>query len=311
MDSLTLQFSNTNLTLQETLSNHYHHFHFYLMGNSTNFSYIIRSTDPVISNRSGTVAVPSTDHFQFAAYGDSRTQYDVHRNICTAMNNHNPSFVIHTGDLVSDGTDPQEWPLFFNSGISILSNTIFIPANGNHDRQSDMLTNLFDPPLAGLYYYSCVFPFVRIIVLDTDSSFAAGTAQYTWFTNELRLAASKWKIVVFHDAPYSSTEHANDANKPDLQNILVPALIKYNVNLVLNGHDHIYERSTNSNVVFLTTGGGGGPLHTAIYNNVYRAKMVANEHHFVLIDMSSNIMDIRVMNSNSVILDTFSITNTN
>lgn len=308
-DALILQFSNSNITLQENDPNSFHHFNFHLVGDSTNFTYTINTRDTLLSNRSGTINAPFTNRYHFVAYGDSRSQYDVHSNVSKAISTAEPDFIIHVGDFVGNGQDMNEWRLYFDSAQKALSNSVIIPVNGNHDNHSPMLTNMFNPSLAGFYYYSLAFPGLRIIVLDNSESYLAGSAQYTWLTNELRQAGSGWKIVAFHNAPFTSGNHYTDADKTDLTNVLVPALVQYQVQLVLNGHDHLYERSTNSNITFLTVGAGGAPLYTPVYSNPYKVAIVSGVYSFALIDIVSNFLDVKVYDTNLVLLDSFSITN--
>src|ERR1043165_8221374 len=53
--------------------------------------------------------------YQFLVYGDTRTRHDVHRSVMGAIGKLGaPDFVLHTGDLVEDGTDSSLWPVFFD-----------------------------------------------------------------------------------------------------------------------------------------------------------------------------------------------------
>ena len=51
--------------------------------------------------------------FNFIVYGDTRTRHELHQKIVDAMVKSAPDFVVHTGDLVSDGYDSAQWPIFF------------------------------------------------------------------------------------------------------------------------------------------------------------------------------------------------------
>src|ERR1043166_8784858 len=44
--------------------------------------------------------------FQFVVFGDTRTRHDMHRRVVSAiLKDGVPDFLMHTGDLVADGTD--------------------------------------------------------------------------------------------------------------------------------------------------------------------------------------------------------------
>src|SRR4051812_34374125 len=52
--------------------------------------------------------------FSFVVYGDTRTRHEVHQRVINGMlAQTQPDFVIHTGDLVQDGADSAQWPIFF------------------------------------------------------------------------------------------------------------------------------------------------------------------------------------------------------
>jgi len=71
-----------------------------------------------------------------------------------------------------------------------------------------------------------------------------------------RIDSDEWKIVVFHHPPYSSGgRHGSDLR---LRETLEPLFIKYNVSVVLNGHDHFYERiKPQHGIVYFVAGSGG------------------------------------------------------
>jgi 3',5'-cyclic AMP phosphodiesterase CpdA len=67
---------------------------------------------------------------------------------------------------------------------------------------------------------------------------------YEWLIQDLSANKLKWIIVCFHHPPYSKG-HDSDAEKEsiDMRQHIVPVLEQYGVDMVLNGHSHVYERS--------------------------------------------------------------------
>lgn len=68
-----------------------------------------------------------------------------------------------------------------------------------------------------------------------------------WLHNDLQQNQQKWVIVYFHQPPYTDGSHTTEAfwevfMKAMRENIL-PVLEQYNVDLILSGHSHVYERS--------------------------------------------------------------------
>ena len=77
-----------------------------------------------------------------------------------------------------------------------------------------------------------------------------------WLEQELKASSSKWKIPVFHHPLYSSGDrHGSDIS---LREVLEPLFLKYNVSVVLTGHDHFYERvKPQKGIVYFVVGSGG------------------------------------------------------
>ena len=69
-------------------------------------------------------------------------------------------------------------------------------------------------------------------------------------------STSDWKIVVFHHPLYSSGDrHGSDIR---LRETLEPMFVQYNVSVVLNGHDHFYERvKPQKGITYFVVGSGG------------------------------------------------------
>jgi|GEM_PF-5090029 hypothetical protein len=108
------------------------------------------------------------------------------------------------------------------------------------------------------------------MALDTNiasGGFAPGTEQYAWLERTLAETSALWRVVWFHHPPYSSGNHGPSVEQREA---LAPLLEQYQVDVVFNGHDHIYERSfpmranrreDESGVIYVVTGGGGAPLY--------------------------------------------------
>ena len=83
--------------------------------------------------------------------------------------------------------------------------------------------------------------------------------QLTWLEGELRDAGnSVWKICYFHHPLYSSARTHGPAT--DLRVLLEPLFIKYGVNVVFAGHEHVYERFKPQHGIYYFTEGSSGPV---------------------------------------------------
>ena len=80
--------------------------------------------------------------------------------------------------------------------------------------------------------------------------------QIRWLEKELAASHDDWKIAFFHHPLYSSGDrHGSDLR---LREVLEPLFVKYNVSVVLTGHDHFYERvKPQKGITYFVVGSGG------------------------------------------------------
>jgi acid phosphatase type 7 len=169
------------------------------------------------------------------------------------------------------GTDEQYQKQVFDFyGSNILGNTAFFPVPGNHEyyetptAQTDREINYFDVisvptkgEMGGIAsnskaYYSYNYGNIHFISLDSygfDEGkyrfYEPASPQYQWLIKDLAINKSLWTIIYFHHPPYTKRSHDSNAEEELrlTREGLVPVFDKYKVDLVLNGHSHVYERS--------------------------------------------------------------------
>ncbi len=254
-------------------------------------------------------AVTAGTPFRFAVYGDSRSQPTIHSAVVEAITTSAPRFVLHTGDLTSNGTIDSYWQTeFFNPIASLLTKTPLFPSLGNHENNSLLYYTYFDLPNGGGDYnerwYSFDYGSVRFIVLDTDTSYLPSSAQYNWLVNELQTTAAEWIFIVHHHPAYSSGSHGSELN---VQAYLVPLYTTYGVDMVFNGHDHHYERSYKDGVYYIVTGGGGAPLYSPnLTPNSYQQYAEATYHHCT-IDINGTTATFRAIHNDGNVFDTITL----
>ena len=174
--------------------------------------------------------------------------------------------MIHTGDLVSNGNDTAQWPVFFSIEKELLRKTVFFPALGNHERNSRHFYDFFDVRTP---YYSFNWGGAHFVILNSDlgNSASSKQARADFWAEQLRwleddLAASQkadFRFVAVHHPPFTAVKRRQGGDKPVAD--MVPLFEKYNVSVVFNGHDHNYQHHLKNGVRYLVTGGGGAPLY--------------------------------------------------
>ncbi len=199
-------------------------------------------------------------------------------------------FIIHTGDIAyENGTRAELEHNFFAPYADYLKFFPVFPASGNHEygspdaapfREAFVLPENGGPE--GIErWYSFDWGDVHFVALDTERT---GPVQAAWLDADLTATQRRWTIVYGHRPPFSSGEHGNDGA---FQAHFVPVLEKHAVPLVLNGHDHDYERTTPQNsVTYVVTGGGGvgvRPVGSSSFTAFSNAVV-----HFVYVTVSGN-----------------------
>jgi len=122
------------------------------------------------------------------------------------------------------------------------------PAVGNHEYKStsaaspyfDYFGSSAGPRGKGWYSYD--LGAWHVVVLNSNCAFVGGcgpsSAQVTWLKADLAANAGDHVLAYFHHPRYSSGKHGNEGAVQTLWEVLYAA----GAELVLNGHDHSYER---------------------------------------------------------------------
>jgi len=175
---------------------------------------------------------------------------------------------------------------------------------GNHEGQGTLFAKYFPYDLAqdNRFYYSFEYGTALFIAIDQFTSIKPGSKQYLWFENTLKTANNKWKIVLLHKPGFTAGGHKN--NKI-VQKILQPLFQKYNVNLVLAGHNHYYARAVVDGITHITTGGGGAPLYKPKQKD--GIVIMDKSHHFIIINIDNDIINLKAIRSDGSIIETTKI----
>jgi hypothetical protein len=172
-------------------------------------------------------------------------------------------------------------------------------AKGDHDSSS--YAEIFGQP-------SMVYGFdagpARIILLDTANSPSSNAA---FLEKELKATKQPWKIVITPTPLYTSpSKHDEDK---DQTKALQPLFDIYNVDLVMWGDNHNYERIKfpNKDTVFIQSGTGGESHYD--FNGQKEVSLYQNDKDFGItkITVNSNTLSGQFISHSGKILDSFSI----
>ncbi len=218
--------------------------------------------------------VGSTDPIRIWALGDfgdgSKNQLECRDAIIKETSTNRPNVWLWLGDnAYSMGLDKEyQKNVFRVYQESFLRNTTLYPSPGNHDygdsKRNPMDISYFkiftmpkDGEAGGIpsgseSYYSVDYGNVHLISMDSQGELDGGfriydtlSKQVTWLKRDLAANKLPWTIVYFHHPPYTKGSHDSDREDElvKIRQNLLTIFERYNVDLVLAGHSHVYERT--------------------------------------------------------------------
>ena len=78
---------------------------------------------------------------------------------------------------------------------------------------------------------------------DGNDTYGLGKTQYDWLVKDLTDTSKKYKVVIMHKSLYSEGSHSYDKDVVGMRAQLTPLFAEKGVNLVLAGHDHVYNET--------------------------------------------------------------------
>ena len=252
--------------------------------------------------------------------------------LASAMLNHKADFLIHTGNIATQGLLSNAYKDFFEPFKEVLKKMPYMAALGEDEYGPNRTEKEGKNFLSANYKFINSMPWskgtpnyyylddanARIIVVDTNNSYDAlfapqldrASKQYEWLKNSLATAgADKWKIVVLHHPVYSS-----GPSEDRLSQFLAPLFEAHKVNLVLQGHQGAYERTkpiragaaSNNGPIYITIGGAGRSFEGASYKNDWGVKYYATPH-FAHIQIVDRKLSLKIYNHEGKKIDALTV----
>lgn len=239
--------------------------------------------------------------FRVGLAGDNRSNPEVHSRVSKKLLQKNPHFLLYSGDLCYSGKY-FEWKdeFFTEPAQNLYATTPFYNSLGNHEAQTNLYKVFLNAPEAG--YYSFDYGNAHFLILNTEADVSPNSQQWKFAENDLSQTKKKWKIVVFHIPAYSSGGH--NGNKK-MQEFTSRIFEKYGVDLILNGHNHFYQRSFVNGIYHLVFGGGGAPLYTP--KEAPFVQKSIKDYHYGIMDVTESSIKILVYDLRDNVIDEIEI----
>jgi len=219
----------------------------------------------------------SDNTIKFAVIGDFGGASQGSADVAKLVKGWNPDFIVTTGDneYSGDNTYDEAVGQFYCDFLKDAgsgqycdggnaSKNAFFPSIGNHD-DIDEFVDYFTLPGVDFTnssgnerYYDYVWGPVHFFVINSykePDGTSSDSKQAQWLKNQLAKSDSKWNLVIFHHAAYSSGAHGSN---PEMQ----WPFEKWGADAVLNGHDHDYERLQIGGIPYFVNGLGGNHIYS-------------------------------------------------
>ncbi len=248
-----------------------------------------------------------SDSLKFAVIGDNGTgeksQYDVGERMATVRASFPFDMVMMLGDNMYGRQEAADFAAKFERPYAALlkAGVTFYAALGNHDNQNNRFYKGFN--MGGERYFTYVKKNVRFFVLDSNS---LDPKQRAWFESALSESHDDWKIAYFHHPLYSDGgRHGSDVS---LRVALEPLLVKYGVDVVFSGHDHLYERiKPQKGVTYFVAGSSGELRRGDVHAGPLTAAYFDQDQAFMLVEIAADDLFFEAIARTGTVVDSGTI----
>ncbi|MGI9575897.1 purple acid phosphatase family protein [Alloalcanivorax xenomutans] len=252
--------------------------------------------------------------FRFCHFGDHGLR-DASQRVLSNVEDLAPDFFIVAGDLSYANGDQPVWDRYFDMLEPLAARVPVMTCPGNHENKDgggQGYRTRVSQPGKGIYYG---FDYNRVhFFFSTGGSLLTDLSSTTELLVELAAMekdlAEAWRrrrdgeidfiVFVQHYTLWTNCEGRDPANFA-LVAVEEQILLRYDVDLVLVGHDHVFERShpmaygkpSDNGYVQVTQGGGGQSLYELIEDPANWAAVSRVCHGFTVVDVEDRRIHAR------------------
>ena len=219
------------------------------------------------------------------------------------------NFVLMVGDNIYEGpATPDDYRRKFEEPYRALlqDDVRFFAVLGNHDDPRQIAYRPFN--MNGERYYSFSAPEDPLTRLRTPVEFFAldstnmDSGQLAWLDQRLAASRAEWKVVFLHHPLYTSGRYRNGSRAHRWA--LEPILTRHGVDIVLSGHEHIYQRSQlQQNILYFVSGGAGSLRPDDGVPASFIASTFNDDYHFMLMEIAEDAMHFQAISRAGATID--------
>jgi hypothetical protein len=272
----------------------------------TDYVYVAGQQDQAFAPATFRTAPAGASPFDFLVWGDNQNGPEVFARLLEHMVAEGPSWAASVGDCVEWGLRDLYRTQLLRPIHELASFAPFLVAAGNHERLIDFGGSLFEEYMAqpgdehcfGYRYGEAFFVFI-----DTELSVAEGSPQYACIEAALTSDAARTatlRAALFHKPPrveyWAGFCYTGESS---VREDLTPLFARNGVNIVFNGHNHLYAYTPPGadGITWVTTGGGGGAIDgpnsfCRQWDEITDTQFV---HHFLSVHVENGRMLVRAI----------------
>ncbi|MCA9518773.1 MAG: metallophosphoesterase, partial [Myxococcales bacterium] len=245
-----------------------------------------------------------------------------------AASDFDPDFALSVGDCVQNGTRAEYRSQLFVPLAPFADEVPFLVAAGNHERYGDPDAELFSEYLSQPGDEHCFgwrYGGLFVLFLDTDLGLDGATGQRACVDAALSSPAARTarvRAAAFHKPPRVEwwfgglLAFTNAMEAPWVREDLEPLLESYGVDIVFNGHNHLYAYTpeTEGGITWVTTGGAGGAIDTRGPFDIWRVgtwpeiAVTLHEFHFLRATLDGDELHVEAVNVDGAVIHDFTVT---
>lgn len=220
---------------------------------------------------------------------------------------HQPDIILTSGDNSEAGNFAVSMAVYQDW----VDRQLVYPCPGNHDQTSpwgvpDYCASYFDyfTYLNRLYYYQLSLGPLDIFFLNSwglnPDGYASTSPMANWLAERISQSTAAWKAAIFHPTAYSSANVHGSATWMQW-----PVLSQ--LNFVISGHDHVYERNLVGSTYYFTNGMAGSPMYgfgTPLPTSQFRYNSL---HGAMRLDVMPNRLTLQFINVDGVLIDSVTL----
>ena len=229
---------------------------------------------------------------------------EANRFLREALSRHPESeFLVCGGDL-ADGPRQSCWDEAFRDIDSVTQAMPLLVVAGNHDYRKGVIQWLerrfpltfsyfLDAKIADNQVYTLNYGPVQFFLLDSNRELPYLLTQRDWLKTQLEQSRARWKIVVLHHPLFSIRSRSRNLIQRWVFNDLLET---YDVDLVLQAHEHAYARMTahegGQAVTPVYTVSHCSPKNYDIYENDRYDKSIASSRFYQTVRISGDTLTL-------------------